>query len=280
MSVSENLKPETYILKFEISLEPEIGYEEFILLDRKCFPEEPLTSRETFKECQKDKIWTVRFNGKLVGYSHVSIKDTAHIHRIAVSEQFRRKGIAGRLIEIAVNLCRKHSIPTITLAVQKDNEEAIRLYKKYDFEEIGDLYQFIAPIHRRTGAVKGKNPFRTRALSIGDLSETLRSILPSEWDYIVEQHSPPHKFALIFVEGESTVKGICRLVADMPGCKPFILLEPHLHLPAVVDSIGSYLKPAQGDLLLTFPDESIARACQKAGFKLQYELVRMEKEID
>lgn len=255
-------------------------YEEFLAVDRACFPNEPLTNRETFKECLKDKFWTVRFSGKLVAYSHVSFKDTAHIHRIAVLDQFRRKGIAGRLIEIAVDMCKKYSLDTVTLAVQKDNEDAIKLYKSYDFEEIGDLYQFIAPIHRRSAGSADKNSCRTRALSIGDLNETLRSILPSEWDYIVEQHAPPHKFALLFVEGESTVKGICRLVADMPGCKPFILLEPHLHLPAVVDSIGAFLKPAQGQLLLTFPDEGLARACQKAGFKLQYELVRMEKDID
>ncbi|MBN1150216.1 GNAT family N-acetyltransferase [candidate division WOR-3 bacterium] len=266
------------MLRFEIALGSEIKYEEFLAVDRECFPREPVVSRGVFEEYLKDKFWTVRLDGKLAAYSHVSFKESAHIHRIAVIGRYRRKGIASRLVEIALNSSKKMSFSKITLAVEKSNEAALELYKKHDFEEVGDLFQYIAPLHRRT-ASEDKKP-RTRVLSIGDLSETLRAILPSEWDYIVEQHSPPRKFALLFVEGESTIKGITRLVADLPGCSPFILLEPHLDLPSVIDSIGSYLSSTKDELILTFPDEDIARACQKAGFKLQYEMVRMEREIE
>ena len=48
--------------------------------------------------------------------------------------EYRRQGIAGSLIKNAINHCRENKLAFLSLEVRKSNENAVRLYKRFGFE--------------------------------------------------------------------------------------------------------------------------------------------------
>lgn len=76
----------------------------------------------------KDEI----LNGFLIVYKNI---DCYELEIIVVSDLYRKKGIATKLIDYFINnYCKKDDI--IFLEVSCENENAINLYKKFDFEII------------------------------------------------------------------------------------------------------------------------------------------------
>lgn len=77
-------------------------------------------------------------NGDIAGYCiFTSSFEDADLCRIAVSDKYRRKHIAEKLLEAAFEKLKKIGINRVLLEVRKSNYPAIALYKKYDFKEIG-----------------------------------------------------------------------------------------------------------------------------------------------
>ena len=61
------------------------------------------------------------------------ILDEAEIHRIAVKEEYRRSGVAGRLLQEMFKVLRDTGIVSIHLEVRQSNHGAIKLYEKFGF---------------------------------------------------------------------------------------------------------------------------------------------------
>ncbi len=75
------------------------------------------------------------------------ILDEGYVANIAVLPEYRRRGIAGALIENALTQCREKKLLFLSLEVRKGNENAVRLYKKYGFETVGERKNFYsAPV--------------------------------------------------------------------------------------------------------------------------------------
>jgi ribosomal-protein-alanine N-acetyltransferase len=73
-----------------------------------------------------------RKDNNILGYLYYSlIYDRIEINQIEVLEEERRKGIASKLMEYLI----KDNL-SITLEVKETNVAAIKLYKKYGFEEV------------------------------------------------------------------------------------------------------------------------------------------------
>lgn len=53
------------------------------------------------------------------------------LRRMAVSSQYRRRGIAGRLIDITITHARTHGKQYIDLTTSSHQESALGLYEKY-----------------------------------------------------------------------------------------------------------------------------------------------------
>lgn len=71
-------------------------------------------------------------NGFMIVYKNI---DYYELELIIVSENYREQGIATKLMNYFVdNFCQKDDI--ILLEVSCENEKAINLYKKFDFEKI------------------------------------------------------------------------------------------------------------------------------------------------
>lgn len=74
---------------------------------------------------------------KLVGFINYSILyERAELNYIYVDKNFRREGIANKLMEYMFIELRKEKVLSITLEVKKSNVSAINLYKKWKFEPV------------------------------------------------------------------------------------------------------------------------------------------------
>lgn len=77
-------------------------------------------------------------NGNVVGYAGIWVPiDEAHITNIVVKKDERGKHIGTQLLEELINMAQKQRLKCITLEVNVNNKNAIQLYKKHNFEEVG-----------------------------------------------------------------------------------------------------------------------------------------------
>lgn len=80
----------------------------------------------------EDKTYNKIYDGEWL-----SNKEYAVIHRIAVSEKAKGKGIAVNIITEVENLCKENGINSIKIDTHKDNISMQRLLEKVGFEYCG-----------------------------------------------------------------------------------------------------------------------------------------------
>ncbi|MBO5223309.1 MAG: ribosomal protein S18-alanine N-acetyltransferase [Clostridia bacterium] len=78
-------------------------------------------------------------DGILVGYGSVQIiLDEGNINNIAVSENFRNRGIASGILNNIISCCKDRGVTVMFLEVNEHNVGAIALYTKFGFGKIGE----------------------------------------------------------------------------------------------------------------------------------------------
>lgn len=89
------------------------------------------------------RFFVAECDGEVSGYigAH-NILGEVYITNVAVSESFRRKGIAEKLIRTLVDFCENEGMDFVTLEVRRSNEAAKKLYSKMGFEEVGERKDF------------------------------------------------------------------------------------------------------------------------------------------
>lgn len=65
------------------------------------------------------------------------LADEGHITNVAVGPSYRRRGIAGTLIDHFIALAEERNLRLMTLEVRESNESAIALYEKKGFVPVG-----------------------------------------------------------------------------------------------------------------------------------------------
>ena len=81
---------------------------------------------------EKVAIYTLNDIIGVISYS--IIYERAEINYIVVSDDYRKRGIASKLLSYALNDIEKNGCNVISLEVSFDNEPAINLYLKYGFK--------------------------------------------------------------------------------------------------------------------------------------------------
>ncbi len=82
-------------------------------------------------------------NGKIAGYigAH-NVLGEVYITNVAVFKEFRRQGIARKLIENLLETSKNENAQFVTLEVRKSNLNAISLYEKCSFKKVGERKDF------------------------------------------------------------------------------------------------------------------------------------------
>ncbi len=89
------------------------------------------------------RFYVARCDGQVAGYigAH-NIVGEVYITNVAVSPDYRRRGIAETLIKKLVEITFTEGAEFITLEVRKSNESAIKLYTKMGFQMVGERKNF------------------------------------------------------------------------------------------------------------------------------------------
>ena len=84
-------------------------------------------------------LWLVAIdNQKVVGYvGSQSVMGEADMMNIAVSEEYRRKGIGEALVSQLISALSERDVFSLSLEVRATNQSAISLYMKMGFEKVG-----------------------------------------------------------------------------------------------------------------------------------------------
>jgi len=111
--------------------------DEVLAIEREAFPS--AWSRGSYeRELRNDNshYFRARFAGVLVAYAGMWIVyDESHITTIAVHPQWRRRGLAARLLRMLIRLACERGALRLTLEVRERNEAARALYQRLGFEE-------------------------------------------------------------------------------------------------------------------------------------------------
>ena len=99
----------------------------------------PSNFLEEYLKDKNKKILVVDFNNTVIGYLSLEIykdEDYCYIDDFCIDEKYRGKGIGSSLIEESIKITKEYKINNIRLHVFSFNTQAIKLYTKYDFNEI------------------------------------------------------------------------------------------------------------------------------------------------
>lgn len=109
-------------------------------LDQKSFslPWPERSFRFELTDNPASRCWVAELDGKVVGMIVVwLIVDEAHIATIATHPDFRRKGVAKRLLSHALQKLMEQGARSSFLEVRESNLAAQEMYRKFGYEETG-----------------------------------------------------------------------------------------------------------------------------------------------
>ncbi|MEK7286905.1 MAG: ribosomal protein S18-alanine N-acetyltransferase [Nitrospirota bacterium] len=117
-----------------------IDLEEVITIEQASFSS-PWTKEMFYSEFFDNPLsfsYVARSDDQVIGYLFFwEVVGELHLMNIAVAGLYRRKGIAQRLIEKMIEIGRGRAISKIFLEVRAANVQALSLYQKLHFYQIG-----------------------------------------------------------------------------------------------------------------------------------------------
>ena len=115
--------------------------EEIERLERICFSRpwsRRMLAEELENQCAAFLVAEDGQTGAVMGYAGLLVvADEGYITNVAVFPEYRRQGVAAKILEIYLNFAQANRLAFLTLEVRPSNEAAIALYQRYGFEEVG-----------------------------------------------------------------------------------------------------------------------------------------------
>ena len=108
-------------------------------LEKRCFSD-PWSADSIASELVNPlSYWLVaEMDGQVAGYvGSQSVLDAADMMNIAVSPEYRRRGVAKALVNELTAYLSKNNVIALLLEVRVSNEPAITLYEKMGFQQVG-----------------------------------------------------------------------------------------------------------------------------------------------
>lgn len=145
----------------DIRLVKDSDLDSFLLIEEECF-KNPWNKEQLlyeFHDNPVNKIYVALDGDKLVGFINYMITfNSATISQIAVTEKYRKQGIATSLFEKMVSTFIKSgddAVEFITLEVRESNDKALSFYKKMGFDIINIKKNYYADGENAIYMVKG-----------------------------------------------------------------------------------------------------------------------------
>ncbi len=108
-------------------------------LEKQCFSD-PWSEKSVASELENElSLWLVAVDGNVVaGYiGSQAVLGEADMMNVAVSADYRRQGIAQRLVSALIEALKAAGNHCLTLEVRASNEPAKALYEKLGFVQVG-----------------------------------------------------------------------------------------------------------------------------------------------
>ena len=108
-------------------------------LEKLCFSD-PWSEKSIVSEAVNPlSYWLVaEIDGYVAGYvGSQTVLDAADMMNLAVSPDYRRQGIGQALVNALTDYLRHNGVVALLLEVRVSNEQAIALYQKLGFEQVG-----------------------------------------------------------------------------------------------------------------------------------------------
>ncbi len=115
--------------------------DEIAALERICFSRpwsRKMLAEELENQCAAFLTALDAVTGKVVGYAGLLVvADEGYITNVAVLPEYRRRGVAARLLQVFCDFAAGQKLAFLTLEVRPSNEAAIALYTGFGFTERG-----------------------------------------------------------------------------------------------------------------------------------------------
>jgi len=115
--------------------------EELERLEKICFSRpwsRKMLAEELENQCAAFLVAEDPATKEVVGYAGLLVMaDEGYITNVAVFPEYRRRGVAGQIIQVFDNFARGNRLAFLTLEVRPSNAAAIALYRSFGFEEVG-----------------------------------------------------------------------------------------------------------------------------------------------
>lgn len=124
MEISEFLEEDVKLISEKLQIEFDEFWNENILISE--------------IQNENTKYIKATINDEIVGFAGILINyDDIHIMNIVVKKDRRKKGIGKELLKALIELAKKENKESLTLEVNEKNVPAIKLYEKFNFENLG-----------------------------------------------------------------------------------------------------------------------------------------------
>ena len=115
--------------------------EELEKLERICFSRpwsRKMLAEELENQCAAFLVAEDSVSGRVLGYAGLMVvADEGYITNVAVFPEYRRQGIAAKILQVFVQFAEANRLAFLTLEVRPSNAAAIALYQGFGFEEVG-----------------------------------------------------------------------------------------------------------------------------------------------
>mgnify|MGYP002740069643 CR=1 FL=1 len=110
-------------------------------MERTCFSRpwsRKMLAEELENQCAAFLVAEDSVSGRVLGYAGLMVvADEGYITNVAVFPEYRRQGIAGKLLDVFLRFARANHLAFLTLEVRPSNAAAIALYTRFGFREAG-----------------------------------------------------------------------------------------------------------------------------------------------
>jgi len=102
------------------------------------------------KMCEKGTIaYEIRDNivvGMVIGYTDNTINNLSYITQVFVLPEYRRSGIAGKLLDEYIAYCIEKHLDGIWLTTENYNDKAIKLYEGKGFKKVFYEHEYLVKL--------------------------------------------------------------------------------------------------------------------------------------